>query len=139
MAELCCLFRSSLPRALSRIHVASLSRTKRSFATETHAPLNPDSAARRSATAFKDKLNSGPAFGAFIGGEEESLSQEDALELRTEVVELPGRKKQITRLPEWLRTPVPVGDNFKKIRNDLRGLNLHTGKWQITLLSNCGN
>ncbi|KAI9817694.1 MAG: hypothetical protein M1832_004588 [Thelocarpon impressellum] len=37
-----------------------------------------------------------------------------------------GRQKQITRLPEWLKTPVPAGDNYKKIRNDLRGLSLHT-------------
>ncbi len=37
-----------------------------------------------------------------------------------------GRQKQITRLPEWLKTPVPVGKNYKKIKNDLRGLNLHT-------------
>ena len=56
------------------------------------------------------------------------MSQEDALELKTAMVGPPGKKKAITRLPEWLRTPVPVGDNFKKIRNDLRGLNLHTGK-----------
>ncbi|KAH0015721.1 Lipoyl synthase, partial [Aureobasidium melanogenum] len=31
-----------------------------------------------------------------------------------------------TRLPEWLKTPVPSSNNFKKIKNDLRGLNLHT-------------
>jgi lipoic acid synthetase len=36
----------------------------------------------------------------------------------------------VTRLPEWLKTPIPGGDNFKKIKNDLRGLNLHTGTSQ---------
>lgn len=38
-----------------------------------------------------------------------------------------GKKKQITRLPSWLKTPIP-GDNsnYKKIKKDLRGLNLHT-------------
>lgn len=127
MAELRCLFRSS-PRALSRISVASSPKKTRSFATEVHAPVTPGSAARRLVTSFKDKLNSGPSFGDFVGGEEVPLSQEDALELKTAMVGPPGKKKAITRLPEWLRTPVPVGDNFKKIRNDLRGLNLHTGK-----------
>lgn len=57
------------------------------------------------------------------------MTPEDALELRTAMVGAPGKKKQITRLPEWLKTPIPVGDNFKKIKNDLRGLNLHTGQY----------
>ena len=38
----------------------------------------------------------------------------------------PGKKKQITRLPEWLKTPIPDNSNYKKIKKDLRGLNLHT-------------
>jgi lipoic acid synthetase len=29
-------------------------------------------------------------------------------------------------LPEWLKTPIPVNENYKKIKQDLRGLNLHT-------------
>lgn len=38
----------------------------------------------------------------------------------------PGKKKQITRLPTWLKTPIPDNSNYKKIKKDLRGLNLHT-------------
>ncbi|KAJ3201842.1 hypothetical protein HDU67_001017 [Dinochytrium kinnereticum] len=30
------------------------------------------------------------------------------------------------RLPEWLKTEIPVGENFKKIKKDLRGLKLNT-------------
>lgn len=71
-------------------------------------------------------MNTGPSFGDFVGGKEKPLTPEDALELKTVLVGPEGRKKQITRLPEWLKTPVPVGENFKKIKNDLRGLNLHT-------------
>lgn len=37
-----------------------------------------------------------------------------------------GKKKQITRLPDWLKTPIPINDNYKKIKKDLRGLKLHT-------------
>lgn len=61
-----------------------------------------------------------------MGAEDESLSPEDALELRTAMVGPPGKKKQITRLPEWLKTPIPDNSNYKKIKKDLRGLNLHT-------------
>jgi lipoic acid synthetase len=37
-----------------------------------------------------------------------------------------GRKKTITRLPEWLKTPIPSNQNYKRIKKDLRGLNLAT-------------
>lgn len=30
------------------------------------------------------------------------------------------------RLPSWLKTTIPIGQNFHKIQADLRGLNLHT-------------
>jgi len=83
---------------------------------------------RRPATRFSDRLNAGPSFTDFVGGTEKPLSREDALELRTVVVGPPGKQKKITRLPEWLKTPIPEGDNFKRLKNDLRGLNLHTGK-----------
>jgi len=73
-------------------------------------------------------LNAGPSFGDFVGAKEETMTAEDALELRTALVGPVGKKKKITRLPEWLKTPIPDGNNFKKIKNDLRGLNLHTGK-----------
>lgn len=55
------------------------------------------------------------------------MTKADMLELRTAMVGPKGKQKQITRLPEWLKTPIPEGDNYKRLRNDLRGLNLHTG------------
>ena len=30
------------------------------------------------------------------------------------------------RLPSWLKTSIPTGSSFSKIKKDLRGLNLHT-------------
>jgi len=57
------------------------------------------------------------------------LSPSDAFELRTAQVGPAGRKRTITRLPEWLKTPIPspgANPNFGKIKADLRGLNLHT-------------
>ncbi|RYC53754.1 hypothetical protein CHU98_g12455, partial [Xylaria longipes] len=38
-----------------------------------------------------------------------------------------SNRRTITRLPEWLKTPIPAGnDNYKQIKKDLRGLGLHT-------------
>jgi lipoyl synthase len=30
------------------------------------------------------------------------------------------------RLPSWLKTGIPAGENYVRIKKDLRGLNLHT-------------
>lgn len=46
--------------------------------------------------------------------------------MKTALVGPKGKKKEITRLPSWLKTSIPDSTNFKRIRNDLRGLNLHT-------------
>ncbi|PVH71428.1 mitochondrial Lipoyl synthase [Cadophora sp. DSE1049] len=105
-------------RALFPASIAS-----RGFATEATS-LEPPT--KRRPTYFKDKLNSVPSFNEFMGAEDEILSNEDALELRTAMVGPAGKKKQITRLPEWLKTPIPDNLNYKKIKKDLRGLNLHT-------------
>ena len=36
------------------------------------------------------------------------------------------QKKNFKRLPEWLKTDIPRGENYTKIKEDLRGLKLHT-------------
>lgn len=59
----------------------------------------------------------------------QKLTHTEALELRETVVE--GKKVKTTklkqpRLPEWLKTEIPSGKNFGKIKRDLRGLKLHT-------------
>lgn len=55
------------------------------------------------------------------------LSSSEAYALRTAEVGPAGRRRTITRLPGWLKTPMPAGnDNYKKIKADLRGLGLHT-------------
>ncbi len=30
------------------------------------------------------------------------------------------------RLPPWLKTEIPIGKNYAKLKENLRGLNLHT-------------
>jgi lipoic acid synthetase len=109
-------------RHASRSFIAG-STPNRSFASETSTP---ETTPRRRPTYFKDKLNTVPSFSEFVGIQDQPLSTEDALELRTAMVGPAGKKKQITRLPEWLKTPIPDNSNYKQIKKDLRGLNLHT-------------
>ncbi|KAE9973546.1 hypothetical protein BLS_003545 [Venturia inaequalis] len=110
----------------AKLSLRSLESTSRHYAT-TPDPSSAASGPVRRATKFNDRLNSGPAFADFVGGKsEEPMTRDSMLELRTAMVGPAGKKKQITRLPEWLKTPIPVSNNYKKIKNDLRGLGLHT-------------
>ncbi|KAL0937189.1 lipoyl mitochondrial [Colletotrichum truncatum] len=99
----------------------------RAFATvPTPDPSASQPKARRP-TYFKDR--SVASFDDFVGGaKEQPMSSSEAYEIRTvEVTGPTGKKKTVTRLPEWLKTPIPAGnDNFKAIKKDLRGLGLHT-------------
>ncbi|KAF4592058.1 Lipoic acid synthetase [Ophiocordyceps camponoti-floridani] len=77
--------------------------------------------------SFSDFLaGSAAAAAAAASSEPSSLAPSDAYELRTAEVGPAGRRRTITRLPEWLKTPIPNGGNYKKIKADLRGLGLHT-------------
>lgn len=119
-----CLFSSSTLQSLPRARVQA-----RTFATTIDAPSQslPQDPPRRSRpqTAFSDSLNAGPSFGDFANPNA-PLPPSEAYEIKTAQVGPEGRKKTITRLPSWLKTPIPVSENYKKIKKDLRGLNLHT-------------
>ncbi|KAJ3070067.1 hypothetical protein HDU98_006901 [Podochytrium sp. JEL0797] len=60
-------------------------------------------------SSFTEKLKDGPTFGDFIRQGEEKA-------------ELPQRAK----FPEWLKTEIPAGGSYAKIKKDLRGLKLNT-------------
>ncbi|KAK2846400.1 hypothetical protein FQN49_005765, partial [Arthroderma sp. PD_2] len=117
----------------ARIRVAS-SQVLRSIASSrTYATTNPEpgiadtKSTKRTPTTFKDKLNKGPSFSDFVGGgAEPPLPPNEAYALKTALVGPAGKKKEITRLPSWLKTSIPDSSSYKKIKNDLRGLNLHT-------------
>lgn len=127
MAELRPLYRAplrSFARSPSVPRRPTSHNQRRALATTL--PDSPSTAPRRT-TTFSDRLNSGPAFGDFVRNpRDEPLTSADMLELRTAQVGPAGKKKTITRLPSWLKTPIPSSDNFKQIKKDLRGLNLHT-------------
>ena len=103
----------------------------KSFATALRGPSTTETPAtkprvRVRPTQFADELNAGPAFSDFVSSNEPSLHPTEAYALKTALVGPEGKKKEITRLPSWLKTPIPDGLSYKKIKNDLRGLNLHT-------------
>ncbi|EGE00781.1 lipoyl synthase [Trichophyton mentagrophytes] len=118
----------------ARVRVAGSQVLRSITSTRTYATTSPESSVgeskpttRRTPTTFKDKLNKGPSFSDFVGGAAEPpLSPEEAYALKTALVGPPGKKKEITRLPSWLKTSIPDSSSYKKIKNDLRGLNLHT-------------
>ncbi|KAF1952646.1 mitochondrial Lipoyl synthase [Byssothecium circinans] len=115
------------PSSLQSISRTPPSRTQcaRTFATTIEPPQTSTSSQptppKRRSTTFRDKLNAGPSLTDFI-----NPPTPPAYEIQTATVGPSGRKRTITRLPSWLKTPIPTNDNYKKIKNDLRGLNLHT-------------
>lgn len=84
---------------------------------------------KRNPTSFTDRLNTGPSFADFVAPSD-SLTPEESLELDPSAKEIRTvvnrRGKEIVRLPPWLKTNIPRGTNYNKIKGDLRGLNLHT-------------
>ena len=98
----------------------------RAFATAVSEPTEPaappTSTTRRPPTTFRDRLNTGPSFSDFTSPPPEN----DVPEIRTAFVGPAGKQKEITRLPSWLQTPIPNNEQYKSIKRDLRGLNLHT-------------
>ncbi|KIE01466.1 lipoic acid synthetase, partial [Metarhizium majus ARSEF 297] len=120
---------SSLQRVQAPVRRAlcSTPAAARSFATVPSPSDSAKAAKPRRKTYFKD--TDVASFSDFIATSSaaQQLSTSEAYSLRTAEVGPAGKKRTITRLPEWLKTPIPAGnDNFKKIKSDLRGLGLHT-------------
>ncbi|KAG5718852.1 hypothetical protein E4T56_gene6327 [Termitomyces sp. T112] len=95
----------SLALRSTRLRSASLTYV-RCFATAT----GPST----SKASFRDVLDNGPSFDDFVsssGGEHERI--------------VLGNAKG-PRLPSYLKTSIPSGGSFSKIKKDLRGLNLNT-------------
>ncbi|XP_054845988.1 lipoyl synthase, mitochondrial [Eublepharis macularius] len=69
----------------------------------------------------KARLQSGPDLQDFVSGE---LS--DKTNWAKYKGNLKRQKGERLRLPPWLRTEIPIGKNYNKLKNTLRNLNLHT-------------
>lgn len=119
---------SSRPYATQSDHPTAASPQPTTPTSATPTPSTTPSGTRVRPTYFKNTTLS--SLDSFIGSKPAGeLSAGEAYELRTVEVGPAGRKKTITRLPEWLKTPIPspgANTNFGKIKADLRGLGLHT-------------
>ncbi|KKK16502.1 lipoic acid synthetase precursor [Aspergillus rambellii] len=129
---LCSSSRAKVSQSGSLFYIGS-----RGYATTDPSPSATGAAAAAAATAaptarrrttFKDQLNAGPSFSDFVSGgnDDAPLDPSEAYALKTAMVGPAGRKKEMTRLPSWLKTPIPDSKNYQRLKKDLRGLNLHT-------------
>ncbi|KAI1442778.1 Lipoate synthase [Annulohypoxylon stygium] len=123
--------RAPVQRALANASTLNAAAATRSYATiPTNTPdtttSSPTAKPARRPTYFKDTTIA--SFDEFLSPKSSAtLSASDAYELRTAEVGPASNRRTITRLPEWLKTPIPAGnDNYKQIKKDLRGLGLHT-------------
>lgn len=78
--------------------------------------------AKSSTSKIKERLENGPDFSDFVQGK--VSSDENWKDYAGKLVREKGDKR--LRLPPWLKTEIPVGKNFAKLKENLRGLNLHT-------------
>ncbi|KAG0281843.1 hypothetical protein BGZ95_008985 [Linnemannia exigua] len=126
------LLTQQIARPLARTSAAMVTRNyNATVVKDTPAGTGPKK------SKFADKFANGPSFDDFVSGNEK-LSVEEALELKETVVEKeaaeavakatgkPARRAPKQRLPEWLKTAIPVGKNYTEIKNNLRELKLHT-------------
>ncbi|CAN6596153.1 lipoyl synthase, mitochondrial [Trichomonascus vanleenenianus] len=113
---------SSLRPLIGQIRALKTSASPQSTATATAKPqesMVPEGGKRRRRTRFTDELNKGPSF-------EDFLSRRAAtMETVVDPV-IAARKEEDARLPKWLKTQIPKGKNYHKLKTDVRGLKLHT-------------
>ncbi|KAI1348078.1 lipoyl synthase [Xylaria sp. FL0043] len=130
----CAPLRRTLSASARSVTVAAAAAAScRSYATIPSSTAETPSSGAATATPrrptyFKDTtLASLDEFLPTTPSPNAALSPADAYTLRTAEVGPASNRRTITRLPDWLKTPIPAGnDNYKKIKKDLRGLNLHT-------------
>ncbi|KAM9087672.1 lipoyl synthase, mitochondrial isoform 3-T5 [Megaptera novaeangliae] len=79
----------------------------------------------REVSSLPDKkkkfLQNGPDLQDFVSGDLADKSTWDEYK-----GDLKRQKGERLRLPPWLKTEIPMGKNYNKLKNTLRNLNLHT-------------
>ncbi|KAK0671194.1 hypothetical protein QBC41DRAFT_60155 [Cercophora samala] len=124
--------RRSLARAAalpSRTYATIPSPSDPELTQSSPSPATSTTTAKKAPRPSYFKDTTVASFSEFVGSQPAPLSLSEAYEIKTAEVGPAGRKRTITRLPEWLKTPIPssgANPNFGKIKADLRGLNLHT-------------
>lgn len=91
----------------------------RLISTTRTNPTTSTAPKKRRASVFKDTLNKGPSFEDFISGKAAQVSLDPLERARSNV-------EETQRLPKWLKTPIPKGSNYHKLKEDVRDLKLST-------------
>ncbi|KAL1460170.1 hypothetical protein WDU94_012107 [Cyamophila willieti] len=76
----------------------------------------------------REKLASGPSFQEFLKGSsdiENTTAPEEWNSYEGKLKREKGENERL-RLPPWLKTKIPAGSQFSKVKEQLRTLNLHT-------------
>ena len=96
--------------------------TGRQFAIRQYSSSTKEKPANND-ISMKERLSNGPDFSDFVQG---NVTANDNWKNYTgKLVREKGDKR--LRLPNWLKTEIPIGKNFSKLKENLRGLKLHTG------------
>lgn len=75
---------------------------------------------------FREKLANGPGFQDFIrSAEDDDARDQDWSAYQGKLKREKGEESRL-RLPPWLKTQIPAGSNFSRLKEQLRDLNLHT-------------
>ncbi|KAH3679621.1 hypothetical protein WICMUC_000853 [Wickerhamomyces mucosus] len=81
--------------------------------------IDTNNKSRRRQTIFKDSLNKGPSFNDFLSGKAADIIVDPLEAARSD-------QNSISRLPNWLKVPIPKGKSFHKLKEDVRELKLST-------------
>jgi hypothetical protein len=86
-----------------------------------------DTAADKVLTSLRSQLSSGPSFADFLGGTPGTAPEDAPDESDLTPIAPPGRPARThVPLPPWIRSTIPTGYNYHRIRKNLRDLKLAT-------------
>lgn len=74
---------------------------------------------------IKEKIANGPGLKDFIRGAEDEELTKDWSAYRGKLFREKNESERL-KLPPWLKTDIPTGKNYSKLKEQLKNLNLHT-------------
>ncbi|XP_017468591.1 PREDICTED: lipoyl synthase, mitochondrial [Rhagoletis zephyria] len=111
------MLRQCVPKSPVRVHTSACG-ALRSAATNATAP-----ASKEKIEEIRERLTKGPNFQDFVQNPE--YTREEWTDYEGKLRREKGENERL-RLPPWLKTTIPMGKNFAKIKTQLRELKLAT-------------
>ncbi|XP_069678322.1 lipoyl synthase, mitochondrial [Periplaneta americana] len=104
------MFRSCIPELRSKVQ----------FECRRCKHISLEEVKRRLPPEVRERIASGPGLEEFLSDSQKTWNEYDG-KLKREK----GESERL-KLPPWLKTKIPTGSNYARIRDQLRHLNLHT-------------